>query len=115
MVVAPKGPPYIFSPWEALDKARRRDVYTGLVPKSLLTLRGILGGDKNQAIPGNPAVKVACGARSVCARRRYSPLVHKHWEGVSREGLMSLEDCTKALPLPPNFKTMAKALFKPLT
>ena len=40
----------------------RRDVYTGLVPKGLLFLGGILGGDKSQPIPGVPAIKVARGA-----------------------------------------------------
>ena len=40
VVVAPKG---VFSPWEPLDRARRRDVYTGLVLKGLLSLGGILG------------------------------------------------------------------------
>ena len=41
-----------------------------------------------------------------------------HWEGVSKEGLMSVEECTHfrhSLPLPANFNTMARALFKPLT
>ena len=32
-----KGPSYVFSPWEALDRARWRDVYTGLVPRGLLS------------------------------------------------------------------------------
>ena len=40
--VAPKGPSYIFSPWEAQDRARQMDVYTGFVPKGLLSLGGIL-------------------------------------------------------------------------
>ena len=50
--MAPKGPSYVSSPWEALDRARQRDVCTGRVPKGLLSLRGILGG-----IPGKPAIK----------------------------------------------------------
>jgi len=65
VVVAPKGPSYVFSPWEALDGARRRDVYTGLGrSKGLLSLGGILGGGKSQPILGKPAVKVANGAHS---------------------------------------------------
>ena len=42
----------------------------------------------------------------------------EHWEGVSREGVMSVEGRTaflQSLPLPANFKAMAKALFRPLT
>ena len=42
VVVAPKGPSYVFSPWEALDWARWREVYRGLVPKRPLSLGGIL-------------------------------------------------------------------------
>ena len=45
-------------------------------------------------------------------------VLKEHWEGVSREGVMSVEDCTaflQSLPLPANFKAMAKALFRPLT
>ena len=53
MVVAPKGPSYAFSSWEALDRARRRDVYTGLVPKGLLSLGGICEGVKADQFPGN--------------------------------------------------------------
>ena len=42
VVVDSKGPSYAFSPWEAPDRARQRDVYRGLVPKGLLSLGGIL-------------------------------------------------------------------------
>ena len=52
VVVAPKGPYDVFSPWEAPDRAIRRDVYAGLVTKGLLCLGGILGGGKRHAIPG---------------------------------------------------------------
>ena len=43
---------------------RRRDVYTGVVPNGLLSLRGILGRGKSQPISGKPAIKVARGART---------------------------------------------------
>ena len=58
-VVAPTGPSYVFSLWEAPGRARRTDVYTGLVPKGLLSLGGILGGGNSRPIPGAPAGKVA--------------------------------------------------------
>ena len=61
VVVAPTGPSCVSSRFEAPDGARRRDGYTGLVPDSLLSLGGILGGGKRHPVPGKPAVKVACG------------------------------------------------------
>ena len=62
MVVAPKGPSSVFSHCEARDRARRRDVYTGLVPQGLLSLRGAFGaGGNSQPIPGKPTVTVARG------------------------------------------------------
>ena len=54
VVVAPKGSSYVFSPWEAPDRARRRDLYASLVPKGLLFLGGIFRGGKSQPIPGKP-------------------------------------------------------------
>ena len=42
----------------------RRDVYTGLIPKGLRSLGGILGGGKSQPIPGKPAVKVGRTVRA---------------------------------------------------
>ena len=50
---APKGPSYVFSPWEALDSARRRDVYTGVGPKGLLS-GGIWEGVKANPFRVNP-------------------------------------------------------------
>ena len=85
MVVAPKGPSYVFSPWEAPDRARRRDVYTGLVPKGLLSLRGILEGSKSQHILGKPAVKVARGAHAQRRQEESSPRV-KQQETGKQEG-----------------------------
>ena len=41
----------------------RRDVYTGVVPKGLLS-GGILGGGKSQPIPGKPIVVHSSGARA---------------------------------------------------
>ena len=38
----------------APDRARQRDVYTGLVPKGLLSLGAILGGVKATPIRVNP-------------------------------------------------------------
>ena len=73
MVFAPKGLSSVFSPWKALDRARRRDVYTGLVPKGLLSLGGILGGGKSQPILCKPAVKLACGT---CAAHILPPIKH---------------------------------------
>ena len=64
MVVAPKGPSYLFSPWEAPDRARRKDVCTGLTPKDLLSLGGNLGGGKSQTVLGKPPVKVVHSARA---------------------------------------------------
>ena len=40
----------------------RRNVSTGLVPKGLLSLGGILGGGKSQPIPGKPTVTAVCSA-----------------------------------------------------
>ena len=37
-------------------------MYTGHLPKGLLSFGGILGGGKTQPIPGAPAAKVGCGA-----------------------------------------------------
>ena len=62
VLVAPKGPSNVFTSREAPDRARWRDVYTGLVPEDLLSLGGTLGGGKSQPIPGKLAVKVAQGA-----------------------------------------------------
>ena len=67
MVVAPKGPSYVYSPWEVLDRARRRDVYTGLVPKGLVSFGGSWGG--GHPIPGKPAIKVVHGARVLTPAR----------------------------------------------
>ena len=61
-MVAPKGPSYVSAPWGAPEWARPRDVYTGLVPKGLLSFGGILGGGESQPIPGKPAVKAARGS-----------------------------------------------------
>ena len=33
VVVARKGPCYVFSPWEVPDRARHRDVYASLAPR----------------------------------------------------------------------------------
>ena len=54
VVVAPKGPSYVFSPWKAPYRARQRDVYTGLVPKGLLSFGGFLGGVKAKPFRVNP-------------------------------------------------------------
>ena len=54
VVVAPKGPSYVFPVWEVLDRARRRDVYTGLVPEGLLSFGGIWDGVKANPFQVNP-------------------------------------------------------------
>ena len=63
------------------------------------------------------AVRDATG-RQLTKPVQIATALKDHWEAVSKEGLMTVEDCTaflESLPLPSNFKQMAKALFRPLS
>ena len=53
VVVAPKAPSYEFSPWEAPELARRRDVYTACT-QGFALLKGDFGRGKSQPVPGRP-------------------------------------------------------------
>ena len=63
------------------------------------------------------AMKDATG-RQLSKPVQIATALKDHWEAVSKEGLMTIEDGTtflESLPLPPNSKQMARALFRPLT
>ena len=99
-------------------------------------LKGILGGEELSVRSGTDrqrqinklsselqcrrrlgAVKDATG-RQLSKPVQIATALKDHWEAVSKEGLMTVEDYTiflESLPLPSNFKQMARALFRPLS
>ena len=117
----------------ALFKKGRTDK-TGTI--LLGKLKGILGGEELSVPLGTDrqrqinklmselqcrrrlgAVKDATG-RQLTKPVQIATALKDHWEAVSKEGLMTVEDCTtflESLPLPSTFKQMARALFRPLS
>ena len=114
------------------EKDRNNKAGTILLGK----LKGILGGEEMNVQSGTNGQKqihklmseLQCRGKLGAVRDKTGahltqPLkiataLREHWEGVSKQGLMSVDACTnflQSLPLPAIFKTIARALFRPLT
>ena len=115
-----------------LEKDRTHKTGTILLSK----LKGILGGEEMSGQSGTNTQKEINKLMSElqCRRKlgavrdptgahltqpvKIATTLREHWKGVSKQGLMLVDECTEflqSLPLPANFKTMARALFRPLT